>query len=119
MRAGERGLSSETLLSAILSDPNGEKFKGQNTNSTDEKITGGEDENHISTDANHKLPGVSVCNDYLLNQANAGHVTTQTPRMERPGGDISAFRQSFRDAGRKEKSRSGWMETRAGGRGGE
>lgn len=57
MRAGERGLSTETLLSAILSDPNGEKFKGQNTNSTDEKITGGEDENHISTDANHKLPG--------------------------------------------------------------
>lgn len=80
-----------------------------------------DDGNHISADANHKLSAVSVDNYRSCNQANARHAAARAPeeRMTRRG-DTSAYG----DVERKQKSRSGWMETegrkeRAGGRGGE
>lgn len=95
-RAGERGTLKLQNPNQGNLFPIGKSLSDEtNTNSTDEKITDDDDENHISTDANHKMPGVSAYNYHLFNQANAGHATTQTPRMERPRGDISAFNRQF------------------------
>ena len=90
-------LSSETLISAT-----GKSLREEtNPNAPDD------DENHLSTHANHQFPGVSEQHCCLFSQANAGHAAKQTPRTER----YISRQESSGEARSKLDLSGGWMET--------